>query len=228
MKATVKTSRLGSAVCILILMLVMARPSLATETLAILPFENNSLTEAERYHPLSKGFAAMLTTDMARKVRGLKIVERNRIDKLLKEMQLGMSGVVDDESAAQAGKVLGARHIAFGSFTILAEEVRLDVRIIRVESSALVAAESVSGRSGEILGLIAALAGKIAASFQAGLAVDARQEQDIGRLDAALSFSRGVEALDNGLEVEAREWFAKCLASDASYRSQIERLGISD
>lgn len=211
-----------SLALLLVLMFVTGR-GLATETLAILPFENNSLTDAERYNPLAKGFAAMLTTDMGRKVKTIKIVERSRIDSLLREMQLTMAGVVDEESAVQAGKVLGARHIAFGSFTVLGEEVRLDVRVIRVESSAVVAAASVSGRSGEILGLITSLAAKIAASIQEGISADTVTEEQ-GKLDAAVSFSRGLEALDNGQTVEAKEWFAKCLALDKSYSSQIEHL----
>jgi TolB-like protein len=214
---------LSPAILLLLTLFSLAGRGLAAETLAILPFENNSLTDAERYNPLAKGFAAMLTTDMERKVKTIKIVERSRIDSLLREMQLTMAGVVDEESAVQAGKVLGARHIAFGSFTVLGEEVRLDIRVIRVESSAVVAAASVSGRSGEILGLITSLAGKIVASIEEGLAAET-PAQERGTLDAAVSFSRGLEALDNGRTAEAKEWFAKCLASDASYRSQIELL----
>lgn len=211
------------AIALLLAVMLMTGQGLATETLAILPFENNSLTDAERYNPLAKGFAAMLTTDMGRKVKTIKIVERSRIDSLLREMQLTMAGVVDEESAVQAGKVLGARHIAFGSFTVLGEEVRLDVRVIRVETSAVVAAASVSGRSGEILGLITSLAGKIATSIQEGIIADTATEEQ-GKLDAAVFFSRGLEALDNGQAVEAKEWFDKCLATDKSYSSQIEQL----
>lgn len=219
MRSTLQPTLLALALC-----LILAGQGLAAETLAILPFENNSLSEAERYQPLAKGLAAMLTSDMGRKIKGLKLVERTRIDKLLKEMHLGMTGAVDEESAAQAGKVLGARHIALGAFTILGEEVRLDIRVIAVETSEVVATAAVFGKSGEILGLIADLAGKIAASFQQGLVADSAEGQGRGRLEAALSFSRGVTALDNGDEAEAREWFAQCLASDPSYRAQIELL----
>jgi TolB-like protein len=214
---------LRPALLLLCTLFTLAGRGWASETLAILPFENNSLTDAERYNPLAKGFAAMLTTDMGRKVKTIKIVERSRIDSLLREMQLTMAGVVDEESAVQAGKILGARHIAFGSFTVLGEEVRLDVRVIGVESSAVVAAASVSGRSGEILGLITSLAAKIATSIQEGIIADTTGEEQ-GELDAAVSFSRGLEALDNGQTAEAKEWFTTCLAKDGSYRRQIEQL----
>ena len=48
---------------------VMLLPFLALavegiQTLAILPFDNNSITEPEKYAPLSNGLAAMLITDL--------------------------------------------------------------------------------------------------------------------------------------------------------------------
>jgi TolB-like protein len=198
----------------------------ATETLAVLPFENNSLTDAERYGPLAKGFAAMLTTDMGRKVPALKMVERTRIDALLRELQLGMSGVVDEATAVRAGRILGAQHIAFGCFMVLEGEVRMDIRIIRVETSEVIAAECVTGKSGEILTLINRLAGNIAASFRGSMAAASPGPAGKGKLDAALFFSRGVEALDRGLADESKAWFDRCLKSDPLFRSQIESLQI--
>jgi TolB-like protein len=200
----------------------------ATETLAILPFENNSLTDAERYGPLAKGFAAMLTTDMGQKVPALKMVERTRIDALLRELQLGMSGVVDEVTAVRAGRILGAQYIAFGSFMVLEGKVRIDIRIIRVETSEVTAADSVTGQSGEVLALISRLARNIAASFRGSISAASTSPAGKGKLDAALYFSRGLEALDRGLTGESKTWFDKCLKSDPLYRSQIDNLHIPD
>ncbi len=194
------------------------------ETLAVLPFENNSMTTPERYGPLAKGFAAMLTTDIRQKTHALKMVERTRIDALLKELKLGMTGTVDEETAVRAGKILGAQLIAFGSFMVLEEEVRMDTRIIRVETSEVIAAESVTGPSSTILSLLSSLAEKIAASLKtSGTSSQANPEKQ-GKLDAALYFSRGLEALDQGFAGEAKEWFEKCLKSDRQYDAQIKSL----
>ena len=40
----------------------------------------------------------------------LKVLDRNNIDKLLKEQELGMTGIIDAESASKAGKLLGAKY----------------------------------------------------------------------------------------------------------------------
>jgi len=56
----------------------------APKTLAILPFENNAITDADRYEPLSKGLSAMLITDLNRSGTGLRLIERTKIQSLLK------------------------------------------------------------------------------------------------------------------------------------------------
>lgn len=40
----------------------------------------------------------------------LKIIDRNNLEKLLKEQELGMSGIIDAESAVKAGKLIGAKY----------------------------------------------------------------------------------------------------------------------
>ena len=41
------------------------------QTLAILPFDNNSVTDPEHFEPLTKGIAAMLITDLNQNDAGL-------------------------------------------------------------------------------------------------------------------------------------------------------------
>ncbi len=222
-----KRSLLGVMAALFAFLLNVTVGAAVTETLAILPFENNSVTNGEKYAPLGKGFAAMLTTEIARKVPAVKMVERSRIDAILREMQLGMSGATDEETAVRAGYLLGARHIAFGSFMVLGEQVRIDIRFIRVETSAVVAAESVLGGSGEILALIGRLAGNIAVSLSGAISPSSTPPVK-GKLEAALFFSRGLEAMNRGMTAEAKGWFEKCVQTDPLYRAQIESLGISD
>lgn len=40
----------------------------------------------------------------------LKIIDRNNLEKLLKEQELGMSGIIDAESAVKVGMVIGAKY----------------------------------------------------------------------------------------------------------------------
>jgi len=193
----------------------------APKTLAILPFENNSVTDPEHYAPLSKGLAAMLTTDLKNSGTTLKLIERNKIQAILKEIALSLSGSVDEATAIKAGKILGAQSIAFGSYMVLGKVVRIDTRIIKVETSELILAEMIQGNSDKFMDLEQQLAKKIAGSMQVAFSPKKAKGKDI---NAALYFSRGLDALDQGDKNEAKQLFAKCIKLDPSFKDQVDNV----
>ena len=192
-------------------------------TLAILPFENNSITDPERYAPLGKGLSAMLITDLKNAGTSLRLIERAKIQSLLKEVALSQSGSVDEATAIQAGKILGAQSIAFGSFMVLGNNVRIDTRIVKVETSELMMAESIVGGSDAFIGLERDLAKKIAASLQ--IVLKPATSSAKSSIDAALFFSQGIEALDKGDKVKAKQLFQKSIALDPGYKLQVANVG---
>jgi len=194
------------------------------KTLAILPFENNSVTDPEKYEPLSRGLSAMLITDINQGQSALKVIERNKIAELLKEIALSQTGSVEESTAIKAGKILGAQSIAFGSFMVLGSDVRIDTRIVNVETSELIMAESIMGSSSSFMQLERDLAQKIANSLKVVLIP--QKTSAGGKIDAALYFSRGVDAFDKGDRTEARRLFEQCMKLDPSYKKQID--GIQD
>ncbi len=185
------------------------------KTLAVMPFENNAFTDPAAFEPLSKGLATMLTSDLARFAPGLKLIERSRIKKLLKEIAMGQSGIFTESTALEAGKLSGAKHIAFGSFMVIGDDVRLDVRVVEVETSTVVTADSIMGKTKQFMSLERRLAGKIAASLKATFQSPEPPERD--SMDAALYFSRGVKAMDDGNEETAAQWFKKCKNINPDY-----------
>ncbi len=189
------------------------------KTLAILPFENNSVTEPEKFAPLSKGLAAMLITDLTRSA-GLKVIERNKIQAILKEVALSQSGAVDSATAIKAGQILGAQSIAFGSYMVLGTQVRIDLRIIKTETSETMLAESITGQSADFMQLEQSLAGKIASSLQA--AIQPAKVKKGSNIEAALLFSKGLDALDRGDKAVAKSYFAKAVALDPAYKAQVD------
>jgi len=206
---------------------VMFLPFLApaidgVQTLAILPFDNNSITDPEKYAPLSNGLAAMLITDLNKNDSVLKVIERNKIKSILKEIALGQLGGVDDSTAIKAGKILGAQSIGFGSFTIMGDLMRIDVRIIKVESSELVMAESVSGETQNFMALETELATKIADTLKTSLKeVPGKSKSSI---DAALYFSKGLDALDKSDKKKAQKFFNKAIELDPKYKIQVQAI----
>ena len=77
-------------------------------TIAVFEFENNGL-EPHEVRQLSTRLESELV-----KVGGFKVVERNKIDEILKEQKLQISGCVE-ECLIDVGKMLGAKQIVLGS-----------------------------------------------------------------------------------------------------------------
>jgi TolB-like protein len=192
------------------------------KTLAILPFENNSVTDPEHYEPLANGLAAMLITDLTNHVSTLKLIERDKIQALLKEIALSQTGGIDNSTAIKAGKILGAQATTFGSFMVLGKQVRIDARIVKVETSEVLMADSILGRSDNFIHLEKELAAKIAKSLNATFMPTT--ETATSDIDAALYFSKGLAAYDHGDVAEAKRMFEKSVELDAAYKEQVESI----
>ncbi|MDZ7359230.1 MAG: CsgG/HfaB family protein [candidate division KSB1 bacterium] len=66
--------------------------------------------------PVGHGMADMLTTALVKSGK-YRVFERQEIEKIMGEQALGMSGAVTPESAAKAGKMLGAEFAIIGAVT---------------------------------------------------------------------------------------------------------------
>lgn len=130
-------------------------------TVAVLYFTNSALMGNADYAPLSKGMAEMLITSLAQNP-GLRVVERDRLQALLAEQNLGSGDRVDKETALRLGKVLGAHHLLMGSFIIdPKQKMRIDVRSVNTETSQIEYVESVTGKSDGMLAMIEELGTKM-------------------------------------------------------------------
>ncbi len=86
---------------------------------------------------LGIGLQAMLLNEL-RQNSSLRIVERRELNRILQEIELGESGAVDRATAAEAGRLVGARYMVFGSITDLFGEVILTARVVSVETGELI------------------------------------------------------------------------------------------
>lgn len=84
----------------------------APNAVGVLYFFN--LTRQSDLDPLQKGLTVMLITDLS-KVKSLTVVERVRLQALVEEMKLGVSGLVEESTAPRVGKMLGARWLVGGN-----------------------------------------------------------------------------------------------------------------
>jgi TolB-like protein len=169
---------------------------------------------------LKLGLADMLSTDLAASGK-LKLVERRELDKVLAEQELGLSGAVDESSAPRIGKLAGASRIAFGSFIAKAGSLRIDAKVVDVETGLLVAAASAQGAEAGALALEAELARKL----MDALGVDRPAGAGTESLEAAKAYYAGLILFDSGKYDEAVALFKSATERDPLYakpRSGIE------
>lgn len=109
---------------------------------AVMPFEDGGSygQDQEDFEALTVGLQQMLLTELAANDQ-LRVVERGRIRDLLAEMELGATGNVDPSTAAEIGKLVGARYMVFGSFIDWYGDFRLNARVVSVETSEIVKVE---------------------------------------------------------------------------------------
>lgn len=65
----------------------------------------------------------------------LLVIERSRINKVLKEQQLAMTGIIDANMAAKIGKILAVEGVIIGSINVNKNEVELIARVIQSETA---------------------------------------------------------------------------------------------
>lgn len=130
-------------------------------TVAVLYFDNGAMLGHADYEPLRKGMAEMMITELARNP-AIRVVERDRLQHLLDEQNLGNSDRVDKETAIRIGKVLGAHHMLMGSFIVDPKQnMRLDIRSVNTETSQVEYVESVTDKVDKMLNLVTALGAKV-------------------------------------------------------------------
>ncbi len=192
------------------------------KTIAILDFENNSVDQHEELDPLRRALPHLLISQMHSSV-GLKLVERERIQWLLDEIELSNSGYVDQETAVRLGKLLGAHTIVLGSFMKLGKQMQLLARVVKVETGEIITVADVRGRK-DVFDLASELSLEIAENLSAQLeAEDVSENTPTRTLDAMMSYAEGLEFLELGEFQSAYDKFMEALEYDPAYQDAQDR-----
>lgn len=113
------------------------------EIITLNPFEN--LSGDSGLDHIGAGIAEGLSGRLAG-MKAYRLVERMQLDKILEEQRLDSSWIFNPETAAQSGRLLSPRYIITGSFQKVGEYFRIDGRMLDIETSETVHAESIIGK----------------------------------------------------------------------------------
>lgn len=112
--------------------------------IAIFDFKNNNPAAQSRGY--GEAISEMYITALAKRPN-FEVIERKQLRKVLDEIYLDQSGVVEAETAKKLGKVLGIDVALAGGVAALAGSIQMDVRLLDVETGKVIIADSLEANS---------------------------------------------------------------------------------
>jgi len=190
------------------------------KTIAIMEFDNFSVGKyKEELGSLSKGLADFFEHDFSQ-ISSLKVVERDKIDFVLKELELSASGKVDAETAVRVGKLLGAQLMVFGSITQIDDkDARMIVRVVKTETSEILASVDKEGKP-DYAKMEKDLVVELAEKLDLVIPKDTKvklEEGGVESMDAVKLYSKGLDYMDKYDYKKAYEYFKLAYEKDNSF-----------
>jgi TolB-like protein len=206
------------------LSLLTALPALAA-TLAVLPLERGA--SGPELDGLGASLSGMIVSDLAG-APGLTLVERQRLDAVLSEIELGERGFLDPKTAQRLGKGSGAELVLVGSYSVVGDTLALDARLIEVESGAILDGATAQGALQDFVTvektLVEALLDELGATLDARARRDFYSRVPTESWDAFAAWSEGQAKVTAGDLEAARAAFQKALDADPDFQAAVEGL----
>jgi TolB-like protein len=190
---------------------VGARPA-PRKTVAILYFDNH--TGSSDYDPLGKGISSMMISDLS-SVPEIQLVERERMQDIVKEIDAQHTQYFDSTTSVKVGKMIGAEYVVVGSFATVKPQMRIDTRVVRVETGEVVKTAQVTGDQDKFFDLEQKLADQLIDGLGVALSPEEKQtlaaQEKADRVDAVstmASYSQALSLYDRGEYVDALQKMA--------------------
>ena len=92
----------------------------------------------DKFNALTRNVQDILHTNLIQK--GMTVVEREKLDEVLREQKKGTTGVIDLATAAQMGKLLGVEAVVVGGISDLGNSLAIIGRLVDVEKGVALSA----------------------------------------------------------------------------------------
>ena len=192
------------------------------------PVDSSRAAGGQTDSALAAALGDWITTDLA-KLRAYRLVERARLDALLRELDLTESEAFDPSTRPRSGRLLGAGRLIGGTVTTLSEDqvlARMSVYDVRTaqEQAAHTARRTMNEffdfEKDIVFGLVESM----------GITLSDLERREIAswvptrNLNAFLAYGRGLLAERRGEAVEARLAYQDALDHDASFEAALGAL----
>jgi TolB-like protein len=196
--------------------------------IAVLPFSNGGSygQGKEDFDALERGIAGMMISELAANPAA-RVVERQEIQRLLDEQNLGAQNRVDPQTAARIGKLVGARYTVLGTFIDFYGDFRVDVRLVNTETGEIIKTESERMQRDHLFEIIRNVAARLMKDANLPALQRASNDQRMNRqvpTEALTYYSRALLYQDRGQKEKAVEMFNRALSIFPEYAEAQEGL----
>jgi curli biogenesis system outer membrane secretion channel CsgG len=171
------------------------------KNVAVLYFDNH--TGRADYDAVGQGIAAMLISDLST-VPEIQLVERERVGDLEQEMDKQHSKYYDSTTAVMMGHIVGAEYIVTGAVSAVQPQVRIDTRVIRVETGEIVKTAQATGQEDKFFDVETQMSHQLIDGLGIALSPEEQQQlaaqQEANRIDAmttVVSFSQALAMMQH-------------------------------
>lgn len=172
-----------------------------TKKIAVMNFGNRS--SFGEWQWLSKGLADMIITDLSASEQ-LMVVERERLNEIVAELQLVKTGVIDSSIADQVGHIAKVDWVLFGSFLKEGDQLTIEAHMLDLKTQELLRVEWVEGSVEEVLHLEKRLVQKLLERLDIPITEEEKRSimyVPTDSLSAFEHYSKSLDLYDNG------QWF---------------------
>jgi TolB-like protein len=196
--------------------------------IAVMPFQNGGSygRDKEDFDALQVGIPAMVMSELSQNP-GARVVDRSDINRILGEQNLATEGRVDASTAARIGKLVGARYMIMGTFIDHYGKMRIDARIVDVETSEILKVVQSGPKEREkLFDMISELSAAIMANTKLPPLPVQQAQAESRRIptEALTYYSRALLYEDRGDNAKAVEYYNRALQVFPEYAEAREGL----
>lgn len=204
-----------------------AAAAAALPTVAVLYFDYTG--KDVELEVLRKGLAQMLISDLSA-IDAIRLVERDRLQEVLAELKLQQSKKFDPKTAGRIGKLLGASYMVLGGYFAMMGTLRIDARLVEVETGRVIKSVGVNGKQDAFIDLEQRVSGGLAKILQSALpprpAAQAATRKKRRRVTppkklhtrTAVRYAKALDAKDRGDLKTARAEMAAVVKAQPDFR----------
>jgi TolB-like protein len=111
-----------------------APPHLPEQGAAIAVWPMEDLSPSPAAKPGMGELLADQVIDALKQKGDYVVVERKRLILALEELRLGTASLAEETTRLRLGKIIGARWMIFGGYLTAGDQIRLDLRLVEVET----------------------------------------------------------------------------------------------